>query len=54
MAPNRIVDYVVEHGLCHLIHYNHSPEFWKAVASVITGYSDLKEWLKLNSKFLIL
>ena len=50
MAPNRIVDYVVMHELCHLHHHNHSPEFWRTVERYCSDYSDCKEWLKLNGK----
>lgn len=46
MAPNRIVDYVVAHELCHLKHHDHSPKFWKALEKVIPDYRDCKEWLK--------
>ena len=28
MTPHRIVDYVVIHELYHLIHFNHSKEYW--------------------------
>jgi len=48
MAPNRIVDYVVVHELCHLIHHDHSPRFWKAVERVMPDYAECKEWLKVN------
>jgi len=50
MAPNRIVDYVVVHELCHLHHHNHSPEFWRLVDRYCPDYVDSKEWLKLNGK----
>lgn len=49
MAPNRICDYVVVHELCHLIHHDHSPKFWKEVARVIPDYDERKEWLKQNA-----
>ena len=48
MAPNRIVDYVVAHELCHLLHHDHSPLFWKAVERVMPDYAECKEWLKVN------
>jgi len=48
MAPNRIVDYVVAHELCHLIHHDHSPHFWRQLERVMPNYSECKEWLKEN------
>ncbi|MEH6482399.1 MULTISPECIES: M48 family metallopeptidase [Pseudoalteromonas] len=48
MAPNRIVDYVVVHELCHLIHHDHSPKFWREVERFMPDYLACKEWLKHN------
>ncbi|WP_434634937.1 M48 family metallopeptidase [Vibrio sp. SCSIO 43086] len=48
MAPNRVVDYVVVHELCHLIHHDHSPQFWKEVERVMPDYKEHKEWLRVN------
>ncbi len=48
MAPNRVVDYVVVHELCHIKQHDHSPKFWKAVERVMPDYLDCKEWLKIN------
>jgi len=50
MAPNRIVDYVVVHELCHILHHDHSPQFWKSVERYFPDYLECKEWLKLNGK----
>jgi predicted metal-dependent hydrolase len=50
MAPNRIVDYVVAHELCHLKHHDHSPKFWKAVERLIPDYASCREWLKENAE----
>lgn len=50
MAPNRMVDYVVIHELCHLIRHDHSPEFWREMARVMPEYLRCREWLKLNAK----
>ena len=48
MAPNRIVDYVVIHELCHLIHHDHSPKFWREVERIMPNYAECKDWLKVN------
>jgi len=45
-APHSIVDYVVIHELCHLIHPNHSKEFWQVVGRHDTTYPEHKQWLK--------
>lgn len=49
MAPERVLDYVVVHELCHLIEFNHSRKFWSLVAQVIPDYKESQEWLKNNA-----
>lgn len=53
MAPNRVVDYVVVHELCHLLEHNHSPKFWKHVERILPDYTKQKEWLKANQVMMI-
>jgi predicted metal-dependent hydrolase len=48
MAPERVMDYIIVHELCHLKHMNHSKEFWNAVANYMPDYEKHKEWLKEN------
>ena len=48
IAPDRIVNYVVIHELCHILHHNHSPAFWKAVEHYCHDYRDCGAWLKMN------
>ncbi len=52
MAPVSVLDYVVVHELCHLVHSNHSPEFWHVVESIIPDYQVKRNWLKANSMLL--
>lgn len=53
LAPNRIVDYVVIHELCHLLHHDHSFKFWREVERVMPDYQEHKQWLKENSHKLV-
>lgn len=48
IAPDRIVNYVVIHELCHILHHNHSPAFWKAVERYCHDYRNCGAWLKIN------
>lgn len=48
MAPSPVLDYIVVHELCHLIHLNHSQDFWNLVASILPDYRERREWLKQN------
>lgn len=52
MAPAAVIDYVVVHELMHIREKNHSPGFWRQVASVMPQYKLHRRWLKdNNSKF---
>ena len=44
----KLLDYIVIHELCHLIHHDHSPKFWREVERVMSDYKEHKEWLKVN------
>lgn len=46
LAPERVIDYVVVHELCHLIEMNHSKAFWQQVERVMPDYKDQRQWLK--------
>jgi len=49
MAPVWVIDYVIVHELCHLIHHNHSNDFWQLVAHIMPDYPQSKTWLKNNA-----
>ena len=52
-APDQVRRYVVLHELCHLKEMNHSPAFWRLVASQMPDYQRAKEWLKTEGQRLI-
>jgi predicted metal-dependent hydrolase len=47
-APIAIIDYVIVHELCHIVHKNHSKNFWNLVFSILPNYKTSKRWLKEN------
>ena len=48
MAPLKVIDHLVVHELVHLVHPNHSREFWGKVALVLPDYEASKTWLTEN------
>jgi len=46
MAPVSILDYVIVHELCHLIHQPHSTRFWQKVQAIIPDYARRRKRLK--------
>lgn len=48
MAPIEIIDYIVVHEMCHMVHMNHSKSFWKFVGKIIPDYKKRTEWLQVN------
>lgn len=51
-APKEVIEYVVIHEVCHLVHMNHSKDFWDLVESLCPNYKIHINWLKQNG-FLI-
>ncbi len=54
MAPLTVMDYVIIHEMCHLVHLNHSKDFWNLVAEINPDYKNQKEWLKKNGVWMSL
>ncbi len=44
-APRQVIDYVVVHELAHLVHFNHSSNFWALVKLHMPNYKQHKKWL---------
>lgn len=49
MAPKPVIEYVVIHELCHMIHMNHSVDFWHEVEKMQPNYKQYRRWLKEHS-----
>jgi predicted metal-dependent hydrolase len=45
-APEAVVDYVVAHEVAHLVEMNHSPRFWRVVASLVPDSATPRAWLR--------
>lgn len=43
-----IIDYVIIHELSHLVHMNHSPNFWELVKKYDPEFLNHRGWLKRN------
>jgi predicted metal-dependent hydrolase len=48
LAPEEILDYVVEHEVAHLEVLDHSPRFWRLVRSRVPDYKQHERWLRRN------
>ena len=46
LLPSEILDYVVVHELCHMVHLNHSKSFWGKVESILPDYREKRRWLR--------
>ncbi len=54
LAPERVLDYVVWHEVCHLQVLDHSPRFWKLLERWYPDYREDREWLRVNGATLVL
>jgi predicted metal-dependent hydrolase len=54
LAPERVLDYVVWHEVCHLELADHSRAFWRLLERRWPGYRDDRRWLQRNGATLVL
>jgi predicted metal-dependent hydrolase len=46
LAPVAVLDYVIEHEVCHLEVMDHSPRFWALLESRVPGWREHAKWLR--------
>jgi predicted metal-dependent hydrolase len=54
LAPERVLDYVVWHEVCHLVVADHSPRFWALLDARCPGWREPAGWLRENGSALVL
>lgn len=53
LVPEKVLDYVIVHELCHRKEMNHSQKFWALVAQVLPDWQERRRWLRENGGKLI-
>lgn len=48
MAPPDVMDYLLVHELCHLVHPDHSEDFWRLVEAHVPDHDDHRAWLRAH------
>ena len=46
--PRAVIDYLIVHELAHLVHFDHSTDFWATVEKFIPDYKQHRRWLNNN------
>src|SRR5947209_13534088 len=54
LAPERVLEYVVWHEVCHLAVLDHSPRFWALLAHHRPSWREERAWLSANGATLVL
>jgi predicted metal-dependent hydrolase len=54
LAPQAVLDYVVEHEVCHLERMDHSPRFWALLESRVPDWREHARWLRRYGPTLVL
>lgn len=49
MAPPEVIDYVVVHEMCHMVHLNHDRSFWRLVGKIMPDYNEKEKWLAVSN-----
>jgi predicted metal-dependent hydrolase len=54
LAPERVLEYVIWHEVCHLEILDHSPRFWSLLERHWPAYREDRDWLRRNGATLVL
>jgi predicted metal-dependent hydrolase len=54
LAPERVLEYVVWHEVCHLQIHDHSARFWSLVERHWPGYREDRTWLRRHGATLVI
>ncbi len=54
LAPERVLEYVIWHEVCHLEVLDHSPSFWSLLERRWPGYREDRDWLSRHGATLAL
>jgi len=54
LAPERVLDYVVWHEVCHLQVADHSPRFWRLLDARLPSWREDRAWLAEHGATLVL
>lgn len=46
LAPREVLDYVAAHEVAHLVHMDHSRNFWAVVGDIFPDYAAQRAWLR--------
>jgi predicted metal-dependent hydrolase len=52
-APPKALDYVVAHECSHLVHMDHSENFWRLCEKTSRAYEEGKDWMQKNAHSLM-
>ena len=50
LAPPAAFEYVLVHELCHLIHHDHSPAYWREVEARFPAWRDQREYFRSEGR----
>jgi predicted metal-dependent hydrolase len=53
LAPEAVLDYVIEHEVCHLEVMDHSPRFWRLLEARVPDWRTHSRWLRRYGSTLV-